>query len=115
MIGKFGTAGAFPDLATHIGLLGRLSSPLLAPCVKHRSRWLQASVVRMEVCANHRSRRGRSEPGWREQPWAGCHRRGEGASRTKAAPGIGRAGESRSAAWAPRGALAIRAPAAPDG
>ena len=39
--------------------------------VKPSSRWLEASRVRREVFANHRSRHGRSEPGSRERPSAG--------------------------------------------
>jgi hypothetical protein len=83
--------------------------------VKPSRRCLAASVVQREVLASHRSRRGPSKFGWREQLPAGRHRRDEGAPSPRGAPAVGPAGGSRSAASAPRGALATRALAAPNG
>jgi hypothetical protein len=83
--------------------------------VKPSRRCLAASVVQRDGLASHRSRRGPSKFGWREQRPAGRHRRDEGAPSPRVARAVGPAGGSRSAASAPRGALAIRALAAPNG
>ena len=85
------------------------------PDVTPSARWLEASTVRTEVFASQASRRGRPESGSREQPSAECHLRDEGAPRPRGESGIGQAGASTSAASAPNGASATRAPAAAIG
>jgi hypothetical protein len=125
--GTFGGLVPYPGRCRRAGYVSRNrcytgeGATLLGRCapspvgVTPPSRWPEASMVRREVFASQRRRRGRSESGWREQPSAGCRRRAEVEPMPIGAPGIGPAAGSTLAASARRGALANRAPAAASG